>query len=53
MTRSGVGHPDRVAPEQPTETGAAEGSVNTGRLIRTYPPLPLYAVPSAVLCRSV
>jgi hypothetical protein len=28
-------------------------SVNAGRLIRTYPPLPRYAAPSAVLCRSV
>ena len=32
MTRSGVGHPEQSGSvvEQPTETGAAEGSVNTG-----------------------
>ena len=33
--------------------GLILGSVNPSRLIRTYPPLPRYAAPSALLCRSV
>ena len=33
--------------------GTDRVSVAIRRLIRTYPPLPRYAAPSAVLCRSV